>query len=346
MGAGSPTASETATWLASVLPDGTRVRPVGSQRRRLAVLHVLEVTGADGARSKVVAKCAARSAVVPPVRPNLARQVPPGELLDLERAAAQRLHDLLGAVDDARAPGFVASRPEPATLVLEWLEPAADLSRLLRQCAVVPRPSSHRRVVQAYASAGRAAHRMSESGPLPDRQTSHADVADMLATARSMATFLEAPSAGLSLTALRRVEDLLDGWTDWPVAAGHGDFAPRNVLVTDDGIAVIDALFAHNVPRFEDPARFVVNTLAPLAEMSLPALDRRRIGHDATDSFLAECVPEPQRTPFDAMCIVVALDRWCALAARTGGTARRQLRRRSAARAIPGIVSQLLERTR
>lgn len=46
-----------------------------------------------------------------------------------------------------------------------------------------------------------------------------------------------------------------------PMVTGHGDFAPRNVLVDPDGrIAVIDPLPRWRVPAYEDLCRFVVNT--------------------------------------------------------------------------------------
>ena len=344
MGVGTPTAAETAAWVASVLPHGTHVRPLASQRRALAVIHDLELISPDGDVTQAVAKCTVASIAGSPPRPNLARRSStPSE--GLEQTAAVRLHDLMRSVDGVRAPGVIASRTSPPTLVLERLTGATDLTRLLRRAAVEPTSTVRRRIEAAYAAAGRAAQRMAEAGPLPHRETSHPTSGDLLTTAGEMAAFLGDTSADLAGAAVRRAEELLERASTWPIVAGHSDFAPRNVLVLGDGIGVIDALFALNVPRFEDAARFVVNTLAPLAEIPVPAPGRRRIGPAVVETFLAECVVPEDRPLFEATCLVVALDRWCALAAGARGSARMRLRARTGLRVMPGVVRMLLERT-
>ena len=345
MGVGTPTAAETAGWVTSLLAPGTRIRVLSTQRRALAVIHTLEVVAPDGSTRRVLAKCGVAAPDEPPSRPNLAPPAADTTSSILEHAAAIRLHDLMGSVEGVRAPAVLAHRDVPPTLVLERLPGATDLTRLFRRAAAAPAPSIRRRVLDASAAAGRAARRMADAGPLPDRRTSHRDAAHLLTTARAMAAFLDDGARPLAEAVVHRAGELLQGVEAWPVVAGHGDFAPRNVLVLDHGIAVIDALFAANVPRFEDPARFVVNILAPLAEIPFPTPGARRIARETVEVFLAECVPDDHRALFEATCLVVALDRWCALSARAPRAPRMRVRTGTGLRAMPGVVRQLLDRT-
>ena len=58
-----------------------------------------------------------------------------------------------------------------------------------------------------------------------------------------------------------RIETLADRWLDreLPLGFGHGDLAPRNVLVNaQDGVTVLDTRGAYRVPIFEDLAYFLV----------------------------------------------------------------------------------------
>lgn len=111
-----------------------------------------------------------------------------------------------------------------------------------------------------------------------------------------------------------------------PVAVGHGDFAPRNVLLAPAGsLAVFDPLPRWAVPRHEDLARFLVGLRLPGPQLVShgTALDAGELDHHARSVvrgyFGDETVPSREVRCYE---LLVLLDTWAELVSRSRRTGR------------------------
>ena len=102
-----------------------------------------------------------------------------------------------------------------------------------------------------------------------------------------------------------------------PLVVGHGDYAPRNVLVVDQSaLAVLDPMPRWRVPRFEDIARFTVGMrlVAPQIYSLGGAFSRGDLDRREAD-FLAgyhgdEPIPVQAIRSYQAL---IVMDKWAAL---------------------------------
>jgi hypothetical protein len=102
-----------------------------------------------------------------------------------------------------------------------------------------------------------------------------------------------------------------------PLVVGHGDFAPRNVLLANAGpLVVLDPMPRWRVPRFEDIARFTVGMrlVAPQiyslgGAFSRRDLDRRE-AHFLSGYHGDEPIPADAIRSYQAL---IMLDKWAAL---------------------------------
>ena len=135
-----------------------------------------------------------------------------------------------------------------------------------------------------------------------------------------------------------------------PVAPGHHDFAPRNVLVADDGrISVIDPLWRWAVPAQEDLCRFLVGMrlLGLQVHTHGLAFDRtelERLQDRVVAGYYGSSVPWAQLRTYE---VLILLDKWAALVARGSGKGAQRrvlgLSLRFATGFIAGEVIRVLE---
>lgn len=122
---------------------------------------------------------------------------------------------------------------------------------------------------------------------------------------------------------LERAERLVARWRPdpltLPVGLGHGDLAPRNVLVgPDDQVTVYDSLGRFLVPVHEDAAYLLVELAAGSTRLTPHGRPRApRSVARLRSSFLA-AYPLPEDPVLWFFELRAALDKWCALAGRGG----------------------------
>lgn len=103
---------------------------------------------------------------------------------------------------------------------------------------------------------------------------------------------------------------------DFELVPSHGDFAPQNVFLTDDGaIAVFDTTTSLLLPRHFDPAYFSV--VLEFAGLKQP-VPRSSASEDRMAGLLREGYgPDlPPRSELLAFELLLLLDRWCSISLR------------------------------
>ena len=136
----------------------------------------------------------------------------------------------------------------------------------------------------------------------------------------------------------------------FPTAIGHGDFAPRNILVGSKGqVSVIDTKGLARTAIYEDIALFIaalrtskVQALTRRAAYSASVLDRQE--HAFLSGYFAD--EEAPRAVIALFTVQALLDKWCAqiegVAATNGGVSR--LGRFYASSSIEWLLERELER--
>lgn len=193
-------------------------------------------------------------------RPRLFPITEPGRRVALEFAALRLLEQRLTQVGDERL------RPIRALAVLEGsmalvMEAYAGrpLHRLLlrgtlRQARTTARPSALANAAGAWL---RVLHETPAGDDVPVRQGSPAELADAFGRFGEYLTAAR-PSRDLSRT-IAIGKEAAAAIVELPVGIGHGDFAPRNILVDSRArIAVIDLLARWQAPCYEDVAAFLL----------------------------------------------------------------------------------------
>jgi hypothetical protein len=118
-----------------------------------------------------------------------------------------------------------------------------------------------------------------------------------------------------------------------PLAVGHGDFAPRNMLLRDGRLTVIDPLPRWQVPVYDDLCRFVVG-IRLIGEqvhthgLALGAATLEALEEAAIASYLG---PAADRAPVRAYQLLILMDKWTAMLHNRRRDVRGRLARRSAA---------------
>jgi aminoglycoside phosphotransferase (APT) family kinase protein len=335
-------------------------------RRPSCSLFVVRL-GSDPGAPRVLAKArsaspgrdtAARAAAGTVRRPTLGI----GSLTAFEQTAAEfRALQSIRALFGGDHPAFGAVR------ALDWLAAEATIlmdyvdAGTLRQ-----RVMGELRVRRPWASAGppdprpwqragewlRAFQGSATTPSLPTRQSTRDEVTERFAAYHDYLAAQLGPRAlgdvarrGEALAAAVLPERL-------PLAVGHGDYAPRNMFVADDGrVTVFDPLPRWMVPRYEDLCRFMVSLrlLGVQVHTRGAAIDQRRIEEherQALAGYLADdhgCLAEVR-----AYQLLILLDKWSALvaASQPGRSLNSRVRRaslRSASGYLRGQAQRLLE---
>jgi len=304
-------------------PPGSRVglSLTGHEVRPASRIYRFELT-ASGRRLDVIAKVPLARASPAPVaaseRPRLVNVVAAHQKAALEFATLRNVAQTFGRLDDDRF-GWV--RPlahiEEAGALLLVAEPVHDLRSLIRWGYLL-RPSSRRNALTALARAG-AWLRTFHDINLPHARERHVNrdsVADLL---RQMADYL-----GARVTHVPGAADVLMRASDAARAVlpealalglGHGDLAPRNILVRTDGrVMMIDSLGRWRTCVLEDLGYALVAmkaspalvTLVPRPMLAWPS----RCGEELLRGYFgAQQIP---RASIAVYQLVVLGDRWAA----------------------------------
>lgn len=160
----------------------------------------------------------------------------------------------------------------------------------------------------------------------PARQRTRADVVaafesyqDFLSARVGARSFGDLGKRGAELAAAVLPEQL-------PLVVGHGDFAPRNVLLGTDGrLTLIDPLPRWSVPLYEDLCRFLVGIrlLGVQVHTHGTAFSRHRIEGLENQVLDGYYRGQPTRPVAQVRCyqLLLLLDRWAALLEQPGGGA-------------------------
>jgi hypothetical protein len=261
--------------------------------------------------------------------------LPVAEQTTLEYEGLRQIRAMVGGAH----PVFAAVRPfgvlvPQHTVLMEYVRASTLRQQLVRDSRLAPpRLRSRRRDddrvwqdVGAWLSTFQRA--MRKQG-LAERQATREDVVDRFAAyAEWLTATLGADTVGDGVhRGADLARDLLPARL--PMAVGHGDFAPRNVFLRDDGrLAVFDPMPRWVVPRYEDLCRFLVAVRLQGIQLHTRGLayaerelDRREQG--VLDGFRAGSeLPLRQLRCYQ---LLITLDKWSALADRTPAGWRRRV---------------------
>jgi hypothetical protein len=151
----------------------------------------------------------------------------------------------------------------------------------------------------------------SEESDRPVRQGTREVVVDRL---RAYGEFLDSrdwrrvATKGTQLVSERLPREL-------PLTVGHGDFAPRNMLLRDGRLTVLDPLPRWRVPTYDDLCRFLVGIRLIGEQVHTHGL---AFGAGALDALEAAVVaaylgPHADQAPLRAYELLILMDKWTAM---------------------------------
>jgi hypothetical protein len=295
------------------------------EQRANSTLFHFDVTGTAGHLPVLVKLADAdsdqvrQSMAIDKVCPRLADPCPPAEILDWERATLLAVSDHIERIDDHRleAVKVFDAFPREGAIAMEFL-PHPTLRRLIRTRCFIPFSQAPDDVLRAATNAGvwlRAFHSMPRPEGAIDR---HATRAEFLSTVDELTEFLSdngqdpetvhRASALVHAAAARDLPDVL------PCGLKHGDYAPRNILVTSSSrVAVVDTPGRLWSAIYVDIGYFVAGLRTLLPRMLTGGLiPSTRTLDDIESAFLAgyfegEAVPRQQIRLFEVLTV---LARW------------------------------------
>jgi hypothetical protein len=229
------------------------------------------------------------------------------------------VHPLLLMRDEA---GLVMSFTDAPTLRNVVL----DLSRLRRG------RGSFDEAVAGCTLAGRWLRTFQERSPESDRpvrQGTREDVVDQL---RAYGEFLDSRSwRRVATKGVELVSELLP--RELPLTVGHGDFAPRNMLLRDGRLTVLDPLPRWQVPTYDDLCRFLVGIRLIGEQVHTHGLAFGSGTLDALEDAAVAAYLEPgaERAPLRAYQLLILMDKWTAMLDNPRRDVPGRLARRSAA---------------
>jgi hypothetical protein len=157
----------------------------------------------------------------------------------------------------------------------------------------------------------RAFQERSGESDRPVRQGTREEVVDQL---RAYGEFLDSRDwRRVATKGTELVSELLP--REVPLTVGHGDFAPRNMLLRDGRLTVLDPLPRWRVPTYDDLCRFLVG-IRLIGEQvhthglafgsgTLDALEEAAVG--------AYLGPHGDRAPLRAYQLLILMDKWTAM---------------------------------
>jgi hypothetical protein len=270
-------------------------------------------------------------------RPRLRKEAATAEELTLlEWAGLEAIQNACGD-----APGLGVTRPlllmrEDAALVMSFVDARTLRSVVLDLSRLHPGRGRLDEAVAGCALAGRWLRTFQQGtfwGPggsdRPVRQGTLDEVVDGLAAYGDYlgsAAWGRLASRGRGLAA-----DVLP--RELPLAVGHGDFAPRNMLLRAGRLTVIDPLPRWQVPIYDDLCRFLVGIRLIGEQVHTHGL---AFGSDTLDALEEAAVAaylgtDADRAPLRAYQLLILMDKWTAMLDNPRHDVLGRLSRRSAA---------------
>lgn len=322
-------------WFERLDPATTRVRVGHSVRRPRCDLLRLDLS--DGrVTASVLAKIRHSDAARPigSGRPTLM----PFDPLDDRRQAELEFAGLGMVTAPDPATGWVPARPlallpEHAAIVMDHVPASTTLRRYLIRASRVDLRSRTEVPERCWGAAGSWLRHFHEGRPVAGtpvaRNADRADVEPLYASYTEFIGRRTGGSAALgrlsaAATALARRE-LPETFT---LVVGHGDFAPRNVLIGRHGsVTVIDPLPRWEVPEYEDLCRFMVGVRCLGVQLATHGLAFPATALDRWErQFLAGYYGE-KHVPLEAVRayqLLILLDKWAATVAAVRNPVRRR----------------------
>lgn len=330
-------ASRAANWFPDAACSHVRLRRLVERPR--AVLYAVWLGHDDGPqilakvrRDRPVGDGPRRAGA----RPRLMEgALPVAEQTALEYEGLRQIRAMVGEAH----PVFAAVRPfdvllPECTVLMEYVRAPTLRQQLVRDSRLAPpRWRSRRRDddlvwrdVGAWMDTfQRAMHKQG----LEERQSTRDDVVDRFAAyADWLTATLGARTVGNGVhRGADLARDLLPARL--PMAVGHGDFAPRNVFLRDDGrMAVFDPMPRWVVPRYEDLCRFLVALRLQGIQVHSRGLAYAERELDRREQRVLDGYRAGSELPLAHLrCyqLLITLDKWSALADRTSSGLRRRV---------------------
>lgn len=280
------------------------------------------------------------------------------QLTTLEYAGLRTIADVFGAAQTS----FGVVRPldhrEGETTLLMGFVHAPTLRQALLDSS---RLSRHRRSVAPIDPLGacrlagewlRTFQDMAPVGTAPSRQARRDDVVQQF---HAYDVFLRPLVGDRALGRLAERGAELAGAVlpeKLPLSLGHGDFAPRNMFVDHDRLAVFDPMPRWSVPVYEDLCRFLVGVRLLGIQVhshgrAFPAGTIDSWQEAAIQGYLGEDRSEPaQLAAVRCYEVLLMLDKWSALVDAQGTGWRSQIEQTSlrlAAGYVRGQVTEVLQ---
>lgn len=334
----------THTWFPDQPHSGFEVK-VLADRPTCALLTV----HLDGRRTPAaLAKLRRDSTGGPPgvTRPRLRKEAASAdELTLLEWTGLEAIHDACAGVQGLGAVRPLLLAREDAALVMSFVEAPTLRSVILGLSRLRPGQGRYDEAVTGCALAGRwlrvfqhAAIPGATGSPdseRPVRQGTRAEVVEQL---RAYGDFLGSPAwRRLATRGMELAGDVLPA--ELPVAVGHGDFAPRNVLLRHGRLTVVDPLPRWRVPVYDDLCRFLVGIRLIGEQVHTHGL---ALGSDTLDALeeaavAAYLAADSERASLRAYQLLILMDKWTAMLDSPRRGVRGTMVRRSAALADHGV---------
>lgn len=318
------TAAQAEQWFPD-LRTPLRVEVVLVQERRRCVLHRLRLSDGRDARDVLLKerRAGGLNTTSGTARPSSApvlglteREHARLEFAGLQRAAAAL------APDPAPAAQLRVVRPlllleEHAALVMDHV-PWPTLDDRLAAAHRAGRSRDVRSLPGVGTAAGQWLRRLHATDPVPAERCRLHTGADVARLVGDLGAHLARVKGDRALFArVRAASRVLETALpkDLPITTLHGDFAPRNVLVSPSGgVAVIDAMPTWQAPVHEDVARMIAGLRLMRLQLFSGGLGAAAAALDGFESAFRRAYygDDGPRLELAAFLLLVVLDRWAA----------------------------------
>ena len=306
-------APHTHVWFPEQPHSGVEVRVLADRPK--CVLLTVHLDGAEVPAALAKLRRDSLESVAVGGRPRLRQEAATAEQLTLlEWAGLTTIEEACGDVDGLGVVRPLLLMPADAGLVMTFVDAPTLRSTVLGLSRLRRTRGGLDDAVAGCALAGRWLRTYQEramASDRPVRQGTRADVADQL---RAYGAFLDSPAwrrmaaAGAELVGGLFPQHL-------PLAVGHGDFAPRNMLVRDGRLTVIDPLPRWQVPAYDDLCRFLVGIRLIGEQVHTHGLAFSSDTLDVLEeaAIAAYLGPDADRAPLRAYQLLILMDKWTAM---------------------------------